>query len=321
GLRISVVFIVIYFSMVPNPALWGSQIRRRLDHRLLITPWHPAVQALNESDNLWSYIRDKYNVTPVDFYEWSEVTQAYRIYRYVRSLVHYTYDIDNWGVFDHAATPEEVLNSRHDDCQGISCLTVSFLIYMGYDAYVCECPFHWYIRMYYINQTTGEKEFVDFYRYRSHSDPFYIFNDKVAWYPVDFITTINMSLSNDFIARKYAEIVKTDDGMLDLSVIGSSFPSVRVPTWVAFLILFVVMFGLGALIMIFSPGLKFKRLKVRYRIVLPSAFALPALFGFLGIYFVPASYFLYFGFTMIGIGTFLADSNLFLLERSDFQNP
>src|SRR5271157_2419880 len=107
--------------------------------RLLVTRKQALVwinQALNDSSNLWAYIKNTYHVTPQQFKTWAIRDQVRRIFYYVDSIIHYAYDIDNNHVFDYVSTPKEVLAARKDDCQGISCVLVSLLVYLGYDAYV-----------------------------------------------------------------------------------------------------------------------------------------------------------------------------------------
>jgi len=310
GLKVGIIFTITFFCLVPNPFIWSEQISRRLDHRQLLTPGEPAVQALNDSSNLWTYINDHYHATPEQFKTWPVSYQARRVLYYVESIITYTYDIDNDHVFDHVATPKETLASRKDDCQGISCVLVSLLLYLGYNAYVCECPFHWYVRVYYLNATTNATTYIDVYRSSSQPDPFYMFNETATIFPENIFWTINTSFAYDYIPRKYAAIVNNTDGTLDLSVIGSSFPTTSIPSWLAWLMIFGVCMLLGFLVTFFLKIPGYKKMKLLEKFGSVTSFAVPLFIGFISILFVPIDAFLYFALVMVGISVFLADTNV-----------
>lgn len=307
-LKIDFIFLFVYAGLVPNPAYWGSQVARRLDHQLLITPDEPMVQALNGTGELWDYIDAHWSKTPGEFFNETIDYQARRIYWYVQSLISYEYDIDNNWVFDYAATPKEVLTAGQDDCQGISCTTVSLLIYLGFEAYVCEIPFHWYIRVYYTNETDGQRTFIDLYRSSDDPDPFYIFNATHAWYPEDFFTTVDMAFGYDYIPRKYEEIVGEN---LDLSVISDNLPETDIPSQVTWSIILVFCVVLGSFMALFST-IPNNRKEKWYRTLVSTMSNSAFLFlGFYSITFVPFSSFLYFALITVCLGVFVADTGIF----------
>ncbi len=283
-------------------------MQRRLDHRLIITPADSAVQALNSSANLWAYIASHYSgATPETFETWELPDQVRRIFYYIDDLIDYEYDIDNNYVFDHVATPAEVLASGKDDCQGISCVLTSLLIYLGYDAYICETPFHWYVRVYYYDESTHQSAFCDVYRSSSNTDPFYIFNDVEAYFPQDLFTMINATFSYNYIGRKFATIVNGTDGVLDLSVIGSSFPETSIPLWVAWVAIFGVCAFLGLLVSIFLNVPHFKKTSFRRKLISTFIFAVPLFLGCLSILIVPTTQFLLWALLSVSTAVFLTD--------------
>ncbi|MHA1680525.1 MAG: hypothetical protein ACTSUE_05915 [Promethearchaeota archaeon] len=303
ALKVDFIFLVSFVAMVPNPTYWGSQIVRRLDHRRIITPDDPVVQALNDTGNLWSYISSQYGgATPSDFEMWTVPTQAYRVYRYIRSFISYTYDIDNQHVFDYAATPREVIANGQDDCQGISCLTVSLLIYLGYDARVCEVPFHWYIRVYY--NTT---EYCDIYRGADDPEPFYIFNQDSLVFPESFFWTLNTIFSDDYISRKYFDIV---DGNLDLSVISDGLPETNIPPALTWLLVFGACLLAGLGFTSFSRISSFKKLSLSKKVLNVFVLSGVLFLGFVSILFVRFEFFLATGLAFVGSGVFLVDSGM-----------
>nr|MDO8112793.1 hypothetical protein [Candidatus Sigynarchaeota archaeon] len=308
GLKVGLVFLIVFTGLVPNPLIWGSQIYRRLDHHQLLTPNEPSVRALNDTSNLWTYIP----VTPEQFRTWSIPNQVNRIHWYIRSIIDYEYDIDNNYVFDHVATPREVLETRKDDCQGISCLIVSLLIYLGYDAWIAECPFHWYVRVFYTN-STNDTTFTDVYRSSSQPDPFYLFNEDTTVFPENIFWTINTSFTYDYIARKFLQIMNGTNGTLDLSIIGSSFPETNIPAWVAWIAIFGACALLGFLATIFFNISSYKRMKSLEKVASVFSFAVPLFIGFLSILFIPPTSFLYFALVMVGCSVFLADTGVILV--------
>ncbi len=308
GLKVSFIFLFVFTAITPNPLVWGQQIQRRLDHRLIIAPTDPAVQALNNSANLWAYISSHYSgATPAIFQTWEIPDQVRRVFYYIDTLIDYEYDIDNNYVFDYVATPAEVLASGKDDCQGISCVLTSLLIYLGYNAYVCETPFHWYVRVYYYDETSHQSTFCDVYRSASNTDPFYIFNDIEAYFPQDIFTMINATFSYNYIGRKFAAIVNGSDGVLDLSVIGSSFPETSIPLWIAWGVIFGICLFLGLLVSIFLNIPHFKKMSFLRKLISTITFGIPSFFGCLTILFVPTTQFLPVTLLCIGIAVFAAD--------------
>ncbi|NMC06859.1 MAG: hypothetical protein GYA24_16695 [Candidatus Lokiarchaeota archaeon] len=310
GLKIGIIFMIVFTGLVPNPLIWGQQISRRLDHRQLITPREPSVMALNDTSNLWAYISSRYSgATPQQFKTWTIHDQVWRIFYYINYLIDYEYDIDTSGVFDHVATPREVLASGKDDCQGISCVLASLLIYLGYNAWIAECPFHWYVRVFYVNGT-GQTNHVDVYRYSRNSDPFFLFNMDETVFPAQLGWTIETAFSDTYIAAKYSEIVNGTGGTLDLSVFGSSFPETKIPMWLAWLVVFGACLLVGFLASILTMMPRFKRSRWYEKTVSPVAFATPLFIGFLGITFVPIEAFLMFALLMIGLAVFMLDAVL-----------
>ncbi len=323
GLKIGIIFMIVFFGLVPNPFIWGQQIYRRLDHRQLLTPNEPSVASLadpNSAENLWDYLNKSHphadhTAFQAVFRSWPMQSQLDHIFDYIYDydkeetnddgLIFYAYDIDTNYVFDHVATPAEVLASGEDDCQGISCLYASLLLYMGYNAYVCECPFHWYVRVFYFNGGTNQTVYIDIWK--GDTEPFYMFNEAETIFPRDLAWTINASFTFDYIARKYVRIVNGSDGMLDLSVFGSSFPLTNVPQWAAWVAIFGVCALLGFLASVFVNIPRYRKLRRYEKIVPVFSFATPLFIGFTSILYIPFTAFLPFAVLMVGLAVFMLD--------------
>jgi hypothetical protein len=314
GLKIGVIFMIVFTGLVPNPLIWGQQVNRRLDHRQLLTPDEPSVASLvdpGSTNGLWAYL-NRYHpgINETVFRTWTLKSQLDHVFDYVYddntyALIDYEYDIDTNYVFDHVATPAEVLASGEDDCQGISCLYASLLIRMGYDAYVCECPFHWYVRVFYVDGGTNQTAYHDIWK--GGTEPFYMFNEAETIFPQDLAWTINASFSFDYIPRKYAQIVNGSDGMLDLSVFGSSFPDTSIPKWVAWVAIFGVCALVGFIASVFVNIPQYRKLKPYEKVVPVFSFATPLFIGFTSILYIPFTAFLPFALLMVALAVFLLD--------------
>ncbi len=134
-----------------NPLYWPQQINRRLNRSSLITPDAPCIaEAYNDFLISPQYNGPYENTTQGQLAELNDIQEFLYPNPYT-GYIQYEYDFNKYpGVFDHVPTPEEVLADRKDDCDGIAVVTVSLLIYLGYDAYVAESDSHWwtYVKIY-----------------------------------------------------------------------------------------------------------------------------------------------------------------------------
>ncbi len=304
GLKVGVIFMIVFTGLVPNPLIWGQQIYRRLDHRQLLTPNEPSVMALNSTFD--QYLLDWNGTTRQQFESWSSVyNKGYRVYRYIRTIVNYSFDLVTNYVFDHVATPAEVLANGEDDCQGISCLLASLLLYMGYNAYVCECPFHWYVRVFYVDGSTNQSTYCDIWK--GGTEPFYMFNEAETIFPQDLAWTINASFTFDYIPRNYLEIVNSTSGTLDFTPIVNYPAETDIPMWVAWVAIFGVCALLGFIASVFVNIPRYKKSRWYEKVVPVFAFATPLFIGFYSIMFIPLTAFLTFALIMVGTAVFMLD--------------
>ena len=128
-----------------------------------------------------------------------------------------------------------------DDCQGRTVVSVSFLQYLGYDAWCAETPFHWYTRV-FINSTTH----IDLYR-GDASEPLCIFNGKSVQFPTPFIDCLYSLLfsRSDYVAGFYSDFI-------------NSYPAL-----ILFFILLAVSFIVSSLVVLFLK-LPYKTTKKQY---------------------------------------------------------
>jgi len=64
---------------------------------------------------------------------------------FIKDVVHWASDYNTHMVVGLLLTPHEVLTTMTGDCQGQAAVTSSLLLSMGYQAWVVETPFHWYV--------------------------------------------------------------------------------------------------------------------------------------------------------------------------------
>ncbi len=149
--RLSVIFFMVFVILFPNVTRWPEQIARRLPggRQALIEPTYSGFPALNVSFHeyyLWK--------TGIPFESAPSFENATdMVDRYIRTnRTVYTFDYTNplYMLNDHLPTVDQVFHSNftnggvwHDDCDGMTIVTASFLIYLGYNAFISETYFHW----------------------------------------------------------------------------------------------------------------------------------------------------------------------------------
>ncbi|GAB4329998.1 MAG: hypothetical protein Kow0069_37640 [Promethearchaeota archaeon] len=134
----------------PWPPYWTGQFQRRwlANRTKLLQPDHPVMAELNASFQAWHLERFGVPFDQVDDFE----AKVRAVDLYVRQhRFRYTLDqVGRRGSFDHLPTIDEVLATEdedgywHDDCDGISIVTTSFLLYLGFNAYVSEVTYHYH---------------------------------------------------------------------------------------------------------------------------------------------------------------------------------
>ena len=172
--KMSIALFIFMFILISNPLYWPQQIMRHLNTSLIITPNAPAIQQLNGTSpgTFWYYMNTTHNVNSSFFYNnLNEPQQLHYIEEYVLWKIKYTYIYNVYGVIDYVATPTEALQVGTGDCQSRTVVMTSFLIYLGYDAWAVETPFHWYTRVYLTNGS-----YIYLYRHNG-TDPIVRIND------------------------------------------------------------------------------------------------------------------------------------------------
>ncbi|MBD3230201.1 MAG: hypothetical protein GF329_18630 [Candidatus Lokiarchaeota archaeon] len=182
--KFSISIFVCFFILISNPLYWPSQIYRHIDTSTIITPDAPAIQQLNETTEYWSYLSTNYGINQPTYKNLTEIQKLQYVEDFCFNKVIYLNIQYIWGVIDYVATPTEVLERGVGDCQHRTVVMVSFLIFLGYDAWACECPLHWYPRV-FINDST----YIDLYKV-NWTEPHILINNE----QVKFVMNLPMRL-------------------------------------------------------------------------------------------------------------------------------
>jgi hypothetical protein len=208
--KVSVSLFIIFFGLVSNPLIWPEQFDRHMNPELIITPNAPKVQELNSSTGLWAYLTTERNITKSEFDALPETEHLTMIMDFVLYTVVWTSIPEVYGVVKRVATPTEALTHGKGDCQSQACTATSFLIFLGYNAYACETPFHWYTMVLLGNGTEIFLDRVIGNGFRC-SDPEIIINHEGVMYTMNWAQLLVDILiddhMNDYLAAEFKKPV------------------------------------------------------------------------------------------------------------------
>ncbi|MHA1265319.1 MAG: hypothetical protein ACTSRS_08815 [Candidatus Helarchaeota archaeon] len=172
--KLALAMLLVFTLFVSNPLYWPTQIARHLDTSLVIQPSHPAVQQLNSTapGYMWDYLNTTYGITPAYFYQnMTDNERLENMTAYIlNAVIEYHYIPEVYGVIDYVSSTAEAIGHGKGDCHSRTIVMVSFFIYMGYDAWACEAPYHWYTLVY-----LGPDRTDPHYYYRN------VFRDGQPW--------------------------------------------------------------------------------------------------------------------------------------------
>ncbi len=205
--KIVVFTFLIYLVMFNNVFQTPTQIIRRLPggRNHLLEPNHEKVIEFKQDFYKWH--EEKYNLSFNDLSEDSQEeleTKLLRVDYYIREIrFEYTFDTSApYYYYDHLPTIDEIFKSDtdddgklQDDCDGITILTVSLLLNMGYNAWVAECEFHYHAIIFPegANPKTLDGIEKGIELYNSKKKPTYLlFNEKETIIPPNRPIVISM---------------------------------------------------------------------------------------------------------------------------------
>ena len=279
------------FILISNPIYWPSQIQRHIDPSLIITPNAPAVQHLNDSTQYWTYLNNTKGINESFYKTLTDYQKVHLVESYILDLIQYLNIQYIWYVIDYVATPTEVLEKGVGDCQHITVVMVSFLIYLGYNAYCAECPLHWYPVVFLNNGSV-----VSLYRV-NWTDPQILINDKEIIFQMNLFQRLYDTMTHFSINRPVSQFMDT-----------SLF-------WILFIPLsFVISSSL--ILIIRTSGTPTRKKKI-YNILFGG---LVLIFGFLFIYFISNLWYQYTMFSIIVLIVLtvqLISHNFFIFRKSD----
>lgn len=185
--KLSIAMFICFFVVLSNPLIWPDQFYRHVNPSVMITPQAPAVTALNDTTELWNYIENVSipGYTQSQFLALTESRKLELISDYCLDKIDYLNIHYQYYVFDRIATPTEAITTGTGDCQAHAVVTTSLLIYLGYNAYAAETPFHWYTVVFlddgtpiYLNRLLGNGIYC--------SAPEFLMNDRSMLYTMNF---------------------------------------------------------------------------------------------------------------------------------------
>ncbi|NVM54735.1 MAG: hypothetical protein HWN66_13620 [Candidatus Helarchaeota archaeon] len=239
-----------------NPLHWPDQIYRRMNKGSLITPNAQCIADLNITFYSSSVFNGPYNRSTIQ----GQLDMLSDIQYFLYSpnyndddWINYTYDFFQYpGIFDHVPTPEEVLENRQDDCDGIAVVTVSLLVRLGYEAYVAESDSHWwtYVNIYGedLNSSVRGKTHTVVYLnwWEEIGEPYLIFNQTA----IILMQPLYVSWWDQMTESYYGELIQKYalEGDENLE------PLLTTPIFIV-----ILPFALLALGLIFSFGIGFPR--------------------------------------------------------------
>jgi hypothetical protein len=185
--KLTIAMMLVFLLFISNPLYWPEQIARHIDTSRVILPNDSLVQQLNSTDYMWDYLNNTYGVTPPYFYNnMTKDEQLNNMTDYILNsfeVINYTSIPAVYGVIDFTASAHDAIVHGRGDCQSQAAIMVSFFLFMGYDAWACEAPYHWYTLVYLSDNHTDPH----FYNRQGWSDPQIILNNETKIYTMNLI--------------------------------------------------------------------------------------------------------------------------------------
>jgi len=178
--KLALAMMLVFFLFISNPLYWPDQIARHIDTSRFIQPNDPAVQGLKS--RLGAYLND-INMTYTQFYQKSNDTQLQIMTNFTLERVVIYHSIPEvYGVLDYTASASEAIAHGKGDCQSITVVMVSFFLFLNYDAWACETPYHWYTCVFLGPNHTDPH----FYYRQNWTDPEIMMNNSTKVYTMNF---------------------------------------------------------------------------------------------------------------------------------------
>ena len=196
--KIAGITFLIYTMMFYNILLLPSQVARRLpgQRKSLLEPQNDHITRLKADFLDWHEKTYNQSFTTLGENNREELElKLLRIDYYIRRVrMEYTYDTNApYFYYDHLPTIDEIFESDsdgdgklQDDCDGMTILTVSLLLNMGYDAWMVEAEYHYYTMVFMDGEDPGTEEGYahGISLYNSKKRPAYmLFNDEKTLIP------------------------------------------------------------------------------------------------------------------------------------------
>ena len=198
--KLALAMMLVFVLFISNPSYWPAQIARHIDTSRIILPNDPLVQQLNSTPYMWDYLDSK-GINQSQFYSMSNDSRLGNMTNYILDeVVEYHSIPEVYGVLDYTASAHEAIEHGRGDCQSITVTMVSFFIFMGYDAWACETPYHWYTCVFLGPNRTDPH----FYYRLNWTDPQIMMNNKEKIYTMNIVERLgNIVFGRRFYDKIY----------------------------------------------------------------------------------------------------------------------
>ncbi len=143
-LWILIAIFLLTFGGSINPLALKEQFHRRIHPYTLLEPNNPKISEFNiKFENILQVDRDRTGMA--EYAEKPRIYEIKLIEAFILSRVEWVSDFIQYLTVDHLATPNEVLTSMKDDCDGRAILAGSLLLHRGYNAWIFVSWFHWWV--------------------------------------------------------------------------------------------------------------------------------------------------------------------------------
>lgn len=191
--RAVLIVFLVFVGLNLNVTQWPSQIARRLPggRNALLEPDHASFPQLNQTFHEWH----PWYYDGIEFDDWNTTRQEVEaVDDFIRrNITEYQYDLyPPYLMADHLPTIDQIMQADadgdgryEDDCDGMTIFTASFLLFLGYNAFVSEVYFHWHTIVFPAgadpHTVAGYEAGIPLYASRLES--FYIFNQTEMFVP------------------------------------------------------------------------------------------------------------------------------------------
>ncbi|MFQ6124140.1 MAG: hypothetical protein ACE5R6_05965 [Candidatus Heimdallarchaeota archaeon] len=127
-----------------NPLVLEEQLHRRINPSILLEPNNPKISDFNKMFEKVLRV-DKERTGMPDNIKDPRIYEIKLIEAFILSQIEWVSDFVQYLTVDRLVTPDEVLTSMKEDCDGRAILAGSLLLHRGYDVWIFVSWYHWWV--------------------------------------------------------------------------------------------------------------------------------------------------------------------------------